>query len=134
MLNPSTADASQDDPTIRRCKHFAAREDCGNLIVVNLFAFRATKIPDMKAAAKPVGPDNDSRILAAHMEADLTIAAWGNHGSHLGRDREVMALLGSDPDVCCLGITGEGQPYHPLYRPNDQPLIRYATESGEGIR
>ena len=62
MLNPSTADADIDDPTIRRCINFAKREGCGSLMVVNLFAYRATSPADMKAAVDPIGSGNPTTL------------------------------------------------------------------------
>ena len=61
-LNPSTADASEDDATIRRCVRFAKDWDCGELLMLNLFAFRATRPKDMLAACDPVGEENNSSI------------------------------------------------------------------------
>src|SRR4028119_2392792 len=64
LLNPSTADARRDDPTIRRCANFARTWGFGGLEVVNLFAFRATHPTDLKCAADPVGPQNDVHLHA----------------------------------------------------------------------
>lgn len=122
MLNPSTADATQDDPTIRRCISFAKREGCGSLDVVNLFAFRATSPADMKSAADPVGPENDRHIMDAFDNADgPIICAWGAHGAYRGRDREVAHLI--DAPLQCFGLTKAGAPKHPLYLPADAPLV-----------
>jgi hypothetical protein len=128
MLNPSVADATQDDPTIRRCVGFAKREGCGKLAVVNLFAYRATKPADMLAAADPVGPDNDRHLAEEAATAKVIIAAWGDHGTHRGRDRQVMKLL-AGREVWCLRRTKGGQPGHPLYVPAAQPLERFFNGS-----
>ena len=121
MLNPSTADATNDDPTIRRCIGFAKREGCGSLEVVNLFAFRATSPADLKKAEDPVGPENDSYLQQAMFYAKGTvIAAWGAHGSYLNRDKDVRQLL--DEPLKCLGMTKTNAPKHPLYIKADQPL------------
>lgn len=114
-LNPSTADANLDDPTIRRCINFAKAWGFDGLWMVNLFAFRATKPGDMKGAADPVGPDNDDHLGEAIMQASLTIAAWGVHGSYKGRDKQVIARYGHDDRISCLGLTKDGHPKHPLY-------------------
>jgi len=57
-LNPSTADETENDPTIRRCIGFAKREGCGGLVMLNLFAVRATDPRVMMAHPEPIGPDN----------------------------------------------------------------------------
>lgn len=119
MLNPSTADAEVDDPTIRRCIGFAKALGCGGLHVVNLYAFRATKPADMFAVADPVGPDND-RILtesavAARNDGRPLIAAWGANAKP-ERVRHVLSLPGFDA-LTALGVTKDGAPRHPLYLP-----------------
>jgi hypothetical protein len=115
-LNPSTADATADDPTIRRCVGFAKAWGFGGVAVVNLFAFRATDPRELKRAADPTGPENDAHLLAVATEASKVIAAWGVHGSHRGRDEEVIELLrGTGVRVACLERTNAGHPRHPLY-------------------
>lgn len=113
-LNPSTADAEVDDPTIRRCLAFAKSWGCGGLTMVNLFAFRATQPTDMFAAADPIGPDNDLWLRTASQGADITIEAWGAHGGFMRRDRSVRALLLRRH---YLRLTKDGHPGHPLYLP-----------------
>jgi len=124
MLNPSTADADKDDPTIRRCIGFAKREECGGLEVVNLMAFRATKPKDLPGDRTAVGPDNADHVFTAAAEVDgPVIAAWGAQKAALryaagflhGFEMRSIRLL-------CLGITKDGQPRHPLMVRKDQPL------------
>lgn len=120
MLNPSTADAEEDDPTIRRCIAFAHTWRCGSLIVTNIFAYRATDPKVMKAVDDPVGPDNDAAILRAANDAarsgGLLICAWGAHGRHRDRDQAVMQLLERAPiEPMALDETMDGSPRHPLY-------------------
>jgi len=130
MLNPSTADVHQDDPTIRRCKAFAKTFNCGKLVVVNLFAYRATKPADMLAADDPVGPENNRYIGRAaddcRLSGGIVIAAWGAHGSHRDRDRQVLALLDSwDVTPMSLAETAKGMPRHPLYVRGDCKPLEY---------
>ena len=124
MLNPSVADEVREDRTVKRCKIFVRDWNFANLVVCNLFAFRATDADDMKAAEDPVGPDNDDWIVETSDKADEIILAWGGDGTHLGRSAEVLALLGRRvgapilDKVYHLGTTkAEGQPKHPLYQP-----------------
>lgn len=114
MLNPSTADAAQDDPTIRRCIGFARAWGFGGVEVVNLFAWRATLPRDLARARAPVGPHNDRAIVEAAARSRAVIAAWGVHGALRGREAEVARLLASTR-LRCLGTTIEGAPRHPLY-------------------
>ena len=112
-LNPSTADERNDDPTIRRCLFYASKWGFGGLIMVNLFAYRATLPKDLKNAKHPVGDDNNQFIINAHNEASRTIVAWGNDGSLYNRDIEVLDII-SNP--MCLNKNKTGQPAHPLYQ------------------
>jgi hypothetical protein len=116
LLNPSTADASRDDPTIRRCRAQVVRTRLSGLVVWNLFAWRATLPADLRRASDPVGPDNDAAIALALALARRTILGWGAHGSHRGRDVEVLARCrAAGEKLHTLGFTGAGAPSHPLY-------------------
>ncbi|PZT71406.1 DUF1643 domain-containing protein [Streptomyces sp. AC1-42T] len=128
MLNPSTADAHVDDRTIGRCTAFARREEAGGLLVVNLFALRATKPrPALTEADDPVGPYNDSFIRHAAGVCETLVAAWGSHGALRDRGRQVTDLLWDQGAALrCLGTTGSGHPRHPLYLPGTTPLRPYA--------
>jgi hypothetical protein len=115
MLNPSTADAHHDDPTIRRCLGFARAWGFGALEVVNLFAWRATDPRELRRAHDPVGPRNDHVIAEAAGRSHAVIAAWGNHGALAGRDRRVAALLAPHRPRRLGGLTAAVAPRHPLY-------------------
>lgn len=132
MLNPSTADGEQDDPTIRRCVQFAQREGYDRLEVVNLFAWRATSPKDLFAVSPerdPVGHENERHVFRVLDKAGLIICAWGAHGGHIDQDETMMgwidALNYNDAPVMALGVTKGGFPRHPLYLRNDAPLIPY---------
>lgn len=144
MLNPSTADAAKDDPTIKRCIKFSQRWGCGGLFVVNLFAWRATDPRQLLSAADPVGPKNDWSIktwaeqcqgpLVAAWGAGGRLCATGNDGVYDRRDRAVTRLL-SGVRLQCLGTTKDGYPKHPLARgrqriPDDQTLVPYEWKWG----
>jgi hypothetical protein len=120
-LNPSTADATQDDPTLRRCVNYAKRWGYGAVCLLNLFAYRATRPAVMKAHPDPVGVENDYWLHYWASGADLIVAAWGNHGVHRQRDQAIFTRL--NRPLFCLGITKTGQPKHPLYlNANVQPI------------
>ena len=113
-LNPSTADEVTDDPTIRRCVAFAKTLGYGPLGMKNLFAFRATAPDDMKAAAEPIGPQNDFHLQRLAHGAGVVVAAWGIHGTHRERDAAVRSMI---PTLHHLRKTANGHPGHPLYLP-----------------
>ena len=118
MLNPSTADAVQDDPTIRRCVGFANAWGFGWLHVVNLSPLRATDPKELLAAGpepEDVWEENLQTILYTAASSDLVVAAYGNHGSAEGRCERVLEALEAVVEVHCLGATKQGHPRHPLY-------------------
>lgn len=119
MLNPSTADAQVDDPTIRRCVGFARAMGGTGLAVVNLYAFRATHPADLWRTEDPVGSRNNetlSMFLDMALKYDFPIvAAWGAN-ARPDRVAEVLAMPGAERLVA-LGNTGAGAPRHPLYLP-----------------
>ena len=111
-LNPSTADETLDDPTIRRCIDFAKRWGYGGLVMANLFAYRATDPAVMKRAAEPVGELNDPWLIALAAQAGVVIAAWGEHGAFGQRSAQVCQLI---PQLHYLQLNKSGEPRHPLY-------------------
>jgi hypothetical protein len=113
-LNPSTADAERNDPTIRRCVGFAQQWGYGGLYVANLFAWRSPHPQHLKQAAEPIGSETNRWLKKLNHHAHITIACWGNHGTFQQRDQAVMALM---PQLHCLKITKQGNPAHPLYLP-----------------
>lgn len=127
MLNPSTADAQENDPTIRRCIGFAKREGCGGLVVINLYTFR-TKDPAVLARHSfPHGPASPRYAADAIVAADgPVICAWGAdplvRGVSLGM-LDLIRACGKTP--MCLGATKDGHPRHPLYLPKDAPLVPF---------
>jgi len=114
-LNPSTANETEDDPTIRRCINFSKGWGFGGLCMVNLFAFRATEPSDMKSSKDPIGSENDDWIKQLASNAGVIVAAWGNEGLFMGRSKEVVDML---PNLKCLKMNKTGEPAHPLYQPS----------------
>ena len=119
-LNPSTADAEQDDPTVRRCIGFAKEWGFGGIEVANLFAFRATDPAKLLTAADPVGQDNDAWLARLRSGSPAAVAAWGAHP--LARTR-ANAIGASLRPLASLGVTKDGAPRHPLYVRMDTPLV-----------
>ena len=110
-LNPSTADETQDDPTIRRVKGFAVREGFASLLVGNLFAFRSTAPSAMINAPDPIGSENDDHLQRMIAQSDAVLCGWGTLGKFMGRDKEVLLMIGNKAK--CLAINADGTPNHP---------------------
>ena len=127
LLNPSTADAVEDDATIRRSISFAKRWGYDGIDVYNLFALRSRHPIRIEIVDDPVGPDNDRWLSVAAQTTGKVIAAWGacNTPVQMRRANEVIQFLLRDRYVLLstLGLTKSGQPRHPLYVRNDAPLI-----------
>lgn len=137
MLNPSTADAMDDDPTIRRCRSFAGRLAVAEgraprVVVANLYAHRATDPGDLGATTDPAGRHNDAALLWLAAYALHLVVAWGStrvrvrgdpseHDAHV---RRAVGLLRSRrAELLCLGTTKDGSPRHPLYVRGDAPIV-----------
>jgi len=123
MVNPSTADADKDDATIKKLRGFGLFYGWGDLIVGNLFAYRATDVRALNSAMDPVGPGNIGHLELMIMQARQVIFAWGAPGKFphgyasrfLEVDR-VARAFGHTP--YCLGpLTKDGHPKHPLMLP-----------------
>ncbi len=121
-LNPSTANAKTDDPTLRRCIDFAQQWGFGSLFMVNLFSLRATDPRELLGVDDPIGPRTNLWLRRAKRESQLIIAAWGNGGALHNRHSTVAKLLG---DMRCLGVTASGMPRHPLYCQKATPPIPF---------
>ncbi len=134
MLNPSTADAVVNDPTIKRCMGFARAHGYGGIEVVNLFAYRATKPTQLRWANWPIGPENDHHIRQAAGSAGAVCVAWGAHAGHpvaVARVQQVLPLLRSarGDTLQCLHITASGHPGHPLMLPGTSRLRPFTVQA-----
>ena len=109
MLNPSTADAEVDDPTIRRVIQFARSWGYGAVYVANLYAFRSTDPKALKHADDPVGKDNVSHITQLIGMVDKVVYAWGNN------KKEPSWLSEMVQTPYCIDLSKNGIPKHPLY-------------------
>lgn len=138
LLNPSTADAETDDATVRRCVGFAERDGCGGIIMVNLFAHRATQPAMLEEAAYGrggiVGPENRLFVQGAVSAPNVRriVCAWGNNVSApLLREparRMAEAVVEAVPPgrpLVCLGRTRQGHPRHPVRLPYATPFEPY---------
>lgn len=126
MLNPSTADDTVDDPTIRRCVRFAQSWGFARLEVVNLFAARATNPSALRDKPDPVGGLNDWYIWDCSRRAGQIVAAWGAMGGYLDRAAYVMKAILHNHELFCLGTTALGHPRHPLYVQASKQLEPFA--------
>jgi hypothetical protein len=132
MLNPSTADADTDDPTIRKCVGFAKRWRFGRVFVVNLFALRSTDPEGLLGQADPIGTSNDAFIRAEALCADRIVLAWGDCSPKIrtmvsARAFAVRRMLAPMQDkLVRIGVTKLGAPRHPLMRAYDSPVEAYA--------
>lgn len=128
MLNPSTADAALDDPTIRRCIGFSRAAGMGALVVVNLYAYRATNPAELSNVADPGGPENPGALAWHTSRAAIVIAAWGAHAAAAAAPNRwglFSHMADAGRRLWCLGTTRSGAPRHPLYVAGATPLQPY---------
>lgn len=132
-LNPSTADETQDDPTVRRCIGFARSWGFERMVMLNLFALRSTDPRALRKHPDPVGPLNDEWLIEETRKADMVVCAWGTNGAFIPQGKHA-AMLRCDfmhlrlaslvPEkLRVLGLTKGGHPKHPLYlRADTEPV------------
>lgn len=128
-LNPSTADETEDDPTVRRCINFAKAWGYPGMLMMNAFAFRGTDPQDMRKAEDPVGEFNDLALLSVHLGVKKTVCCWGNHGLHRCRGDLVEQMLRREKGLFIFGLTKAGCPKHPLYLPNTSELQLWTAQA-----
>lgn len=127
LMNGSTADETDNDPTVTRGQVRARRWkdhgwlNVGGIKVVNAFGWRETdsrRLPKLvKAGVDITGPENDRYILEACKGAAIVICGWGLPGHQLlGRGPKVLAMMRAAGVVpFALHINADGSPCHPLY-------------------
>ena len=130
MVNPSTADATKDDPTIRKILGFADRLNFKHVIVGNKFAYRTPYIDELRRTHDPVGPENDRHLEEIIRDSDMVVVAWGSLTKLpeplRRRWRDVVRLAQKlDVRLHCIGTTIEGHPRHPLMTPYNTPVTRW---------
>jgi hypothetical protein len=130
MLNPSTADARKNDPTVIRVAGFTRGMGYCGFIVCNVFGRRATYPEDLlDLTIDPVGGDNDEYLAKAAREAGVVICAWGANPLAVDRAPLVLKILRDNVapgvEVLCMGTTASGAPRHPLYLPNRTKAVPY---------
>ena len=129
-LNPSIADETKDDATIRVCRNYAQAWGFRRLCMTNLFAYRETNPKEMFMSGQPVGPSNDFHLLDMARGAGAIIACWGHWGSCYNRDLEVINLL-SDFPIHVLSFTQNWAPHHPLRMTKVKMPIRWLNPDRE---
>lgn len=117
MLNPSTGDADNDDPTIRRCMTFAELWGFESIVIENAYNYRTSDPAELRAAGYPSSQNHLSEFLFPQIEhADMICAAWGtNVQPHM---HFLLASILPEKKSYALGLTGNGYPVHPLYQPS----------------
>jgi hypothetical protein len=125
MLNPGTADATLDDPTIRRCRSFACSWGFDGITVGNLYALRSTDPAALWLHHDPIGPENDAYLYEMATTHSRVVCGWGANA----RDDRVAAVVKllreAGAELACLGTTKSGAPRHPLYVRGGQPLLKW---------
>lgn len=136
MVNPSTADATKDDATIRKVRGFAERHFASKVIVGNLFAYRATDVRELRTAEDPIGPDNDVHLEQIMLDSDIHLVAWGPVAKlprNLRTRWRVVAAMANrvGATLRCLGAAQDGQPFHPLMLPYNTALAPWSPPSDQ---
>jgi hypothetical protein len=126
MLNPSTADANTDDPTIRRCINFANGWGYGGIIVCNLFAYRSSNPKELIKAIDPFGDKNMLFLQKNIGYVDKVVCAWGNKPIVKKLiDNEFSILDITKSKLYYLELSKDGTPKHPLYLKSELKPIKF---------
>jgi hypothetical protein len=128
-VNPSTADASLDDATVRKWRGFVSRWGGSRFIVGNVFAFRATEVKELATATDPIGRLNNDHIASIIADADILVPCWGNRSKVPPSLRSsfrwlLQTLHATDKPIMAFGLSKSGDPLHPLMLGYSTPLIR----------
>ena len=126
MLNPSTADHLEDDPTIRRCIGFAEGNGFDGIVVLNLYALRSTKPENLWKSDSPVGDLNDFYIKS--VKSNEVVCAWGRNAKKDRVDHVLAILKESNISACCLGANKDNSPKHPLYLSKKSKIIKWEQD------
>lgn len=121
--NPSKADETVNDPTVRKIIGFGTRLGFGGILIVNVAAFRATRPQDCYNALEPIGAENTVEYLHAYFlehKVERIVAAWGNVGARF--DTHCKAIKSQIPNLWCWGTNDNGSPRHPLMLPYDTAM------------
>lgn len=132
-VNPSTADATVNDATVRKWIGFTKTYGGRRFIVGNVFAFRATDVTALRSEMLPVGDDNLAHLERIAQDADVLVPCWGSRAKvpptlhhHLGKTAAFLRSLGKPVKV--FGFTASGDPKHPLMLGYDTRLLDWSAQ------
>ena len=128
MLNPSTADAKVNDPTITRCINRAKDSGYGGAVVGNAYAYRSTNPKKLKLIGDAIGPDNDKYLAEIMADCETIVVAWGFHAKRSTALKICNIAFELDKTLYCLGLTANGSPRHPLYIQGDTKLKEFIMD------
>ena len=137
-LNPSKANAYNNDKTLTRIINFCSLWDYKNIYIINLFGLISNSPIQLSRSNDPIGEYNDFITLKSlqywkeDSNCDLWLG-WGDNGQLRGRDRDVIKLIKKFSNmkskenncsnrVLCLGLSKKRNPRHPLYMPKNSVL------------
>lgn len=124
MLNPSTADATRDDNTIRAITRITRAWGYDGFMVGNLYALRSRDPAALWQVDDPFGPDNRAYLKLMAATATKIVAAWGTHAKRADAE-PITDMLSTFGEVKCLGMNVNGSPKHPLFIPTDVTPIMF---------
>lgn len=126
-VNPSTANATLDDATVRKWKGFTLRNGGHRFIVGNLFSYRATDVRQLGKVHDCTGPAHIFFLNKIVEEADVLVPCWGSStkvpkGLRMMIDAMETRLRNANKPVLHFGLTASGDPKHPLMLGYSTPL------------
>ncbi len=131
-INPSTADETINDHTVKKWIGFTKRNNGKRLIAANVFAFRTTQVSELAKVDNPVGTNNIKHVMEVINESDVLVPCWGDRSKiptelHAELDKFLILLEQSGKPVLCFGKTKSGDPKHPQMLGYETPLVKFGN-------
>lgn len=123
-LNPSTANETEPDNTIKRVRRIAESNGFGGFYMMNCFPYVSTDPAKLKdGLTLESNTQNVEKLTEVGSKCKETVFAWGNFKEV---DDYVSGLLSfMFPNAKALHINKNGSPKHPLFCRSNSPLIPF---------
>lgn len=124
-LNPSTANETEADPTIKSVIRIAKHNGFGGVYMMNCYPMVSTDPSKLLTNSYPMEViENELLLVIASQKCSEVVFAWGNFKvvQDTGRDQELIKLF---PNAKAIAVNKNGSPKHPLYCRSNSPLVPF---------
>ena len=123
-LNPSTANANKNDPTITRLIQLTKDNGYGGFYMHNLFTLISSKPKALygKAREEVIHPDHEGVFEHNLARVKTVVFCWSTIADRKELHWRALEIMERFPNALCFGRNQNGSPKHPLYLPSDTKL------------